>query len=210
MPRHPDTAVEPNRRLQEARRRLPSPLRPGKCMSRSEFVTAVNGRLHADGVLDADIDYDYVVKLEAGKHHWPRDGRRRSAIRAVLRVRDDAEIGFHRERRSRADEAAPDAMSLGASIEACAVLDGGESSSGWPRELGGGEEDLEAPHVRRRSLLRGLAVVTAAAGIISAGHGPRRRIGPTDVSRLTALISLYRSADQEFGGGSLEIGRASC
>src|SRR5581483_8276749 len=107
MPRHPDTAVEPNRRLQEARRRLPSPLRPGKCMSRSEFVTAVNGRLHADGVFDADIDYDYVVKLEAGKHHWPRDGRRRSAIRAVLRVRDDAEIGFHRERRSRADEEVP-------------------------------------------------------------------------------------------------------
>src|SRR5581483_4036161 len=49
----------------------------------------------------------------------------------------------------------------------------------------------------------------AAAGIISAGHGPRRRIGPTDVSRLTALISLYRSADQEFGGGSLvnDVGR---
>jgi hypothetical protein len=63
-------------------------------MSRSEFVTAVNARLHADGVLDADIDYDYVVKLEAGKHRWPRDERRRSAIRAVLRVRDDAIAAF--------------------------------------------------------------------------------------------------------------------
>jgi hypothetical protein len=107
MPRHPDTAVTPNLPLQDARRRLPSPLRPGKCMSRSEFVTAVNSRLHADGVLDADIDYDYVVKLEAGKHRWPRDERRRSAIRVVLRVSDDAEIGFHRERRSRADEEVP-------------------------------------------------------------------------------------------------------
>lgn len=104
MPRHPETAVTSNLLLQGARRRLPSPLRPGKCMSRSEFVTAVNAHLHAVGVLDADIDYDYVVKLEAGKHRWPRDERRRSAIRAVLRVRDDAEIGFHRERRSRADE----------------------------------------------------------------------------------------------------------
>ncbi|MEV4706764.1 XRE family transcriptional regulator [Actinoplanes sp. NPDC049316] len=64
----------------------------------------MNNNLHADGILDADIDYDYVVKLEAGKHHWPRDERRRSAMRAVLRVRDDAEIGFHRERRSRADD----------------------------------------------------------------------------------------------------------
>src|SRR4051794_23595687 len=73
VPRHPDTAVTPNLRLQDARRRLPSPLRPGKCMSRSEFVTAVNSRLHTDGVLDADIDYDYVVKLEAGRHRWPRD-----------------------------------------------------------------------------------------------------------------------------------------
>jgi hypothetical protein len=58
MPRHPDTARTPNLRLQAARRRLPSPLRPGKCMSRSEFVTAVNNRLHANGVLDPDIDYD--------------------------------------------------------------------------------------------------------------------------------------------------------
>lgn len=57
--------------------------------------------------------------------------------------------------------------------------------------------------VRRRSLLWGLATVTAATGLPSDGRGPRRRIGLADVSRLTALTSLYRLADQEFGGGSL-------
>jgi hypothetical protein len=79
-----------------------------------------------------------------------------------------------------------------------------------PLDLGGGDDvDLTATHVRRRSLLWGLAAVAAAAGIVSAGNGPRRRIGPADVSRLTALTSLYRLADQEFGGGSLvdDVGR---
>ncbi|MGI5238841.1 helix-turn-helix domain-containing protein [Dactylosporangium sp. CA-139066] len=63
--------------------------------------------------------------------------------------------------------------------------------------------DFSMAHVRRRSLLLGLATVTAAAGIVGASRGPRRRIGLADISRLTALTSLYRLADQEFGGGSL-------
>uniref|UniRef100_UPI001BCDABE1 XRE family transcriptional regulator n=1 Tax=Rhizomonospora bruguierae TaxID=1581705 RepID=UPI001BCDABE1 len=66
-----------------------------------------------------------------------------------------------------------------------------------------GDVGLTAASLRRRSLLQGLAAVTAAAGIVGAGDGPRRQIGPADVSRLTALTSLYRLADQEFGGGSL-------
>jgi hypothetical protein len=74
---------------------------------------------------------------------------------------------------------------------------------------GGDDVDLAAAHVRRRSLLSGLATVTAAAGILCASRRPRRRIGITDVSHLTALTSLYRLADQEFGGGSLvdDVGR---
>jgi hypothetical protein len=79
-----------------------------------------------------------------------------------------------------------------------------------PMDLDGGDDmDLVAAHVRRRSFLWGLATVTAAAGIVGASNGPRRRIGVTDVSHLTALTSLYRLADQEFGGGSLvdDVGR---
>ncbi|MDG4834104.1 hypothetical protein O7627_33105 [Solwaraspora sp. WMMD1047] len=77
-------------------------------------------------------------------------------------------------------------------------------------DLGGGDDvGVVAAQVRRRSLLLGLATVAAAAGIVGARHGPRRQIGVADVSRLTALTSLYRLADQEFGGGSLvdDVGR---
>lgn len=84
------------------------------------------------------------------------------------------------------------------------LLDGVVTGTAPPMGQGGGDEvELAAAQIRRRSLLWGLAAVTAGAGIVGAGHGPRRRIGVTDVSHLTALTSLYRLADQEFGGGSL-------
>ncbi|MET7397362.1 hypothetical protein ABZS66_28140 [Dactylosporangium sp. NPDC005572] len=85
-----------------------------------------------------------------------------------------------------------------------------ESGVVVPLDLDGGDDvDLATAHVRRRSLLVGLAAVTAATGVFGAGRGPRRRIGPADVSRLNALTSLYRLADQEFGGGDLasDVGR---
>ncbi len=90
------------------------------------------------------------------------------------------------------------------------LLDGVVPAVASPMDLRGDDgADLAAAQVRRRSLLWALATVTAAAGILGAGPGPRRRIGVTDVSHLTALTSLYRLADQEFGGGSLasDVGR---
>jgi transcriptional regulator with XRE-family HTH domain len=84
------------------------------------------------------------------------------------------------------------------------LLDGVVPNLALPMDPNGGDDvDLAATHIRRRTLLRGLAMVAAAAGIVGAGRGPRRRIGITEVSQLTALTSLYRLADQEFGGGSL-------
>ncbi|WP_130510040.1 hypothetical protein [Krasilnikovia cinnamomea] len=58
-------------------------------------------------------------------------------------------------------------------------------------------------HVRRRTLLWGLATVTAAAGLLSPQSAARRRIGTSDVARLNALITLYRTTDHQFGGGAL-------
>jgi tetratricopeptide (TPR) repeat protein len=203
MPRHPDTAVTPNLQLQDARRRLPSPLRPGKCMSRSEFVTAVNARLHAGGVLDADIDYDYVVKLEAGKHRWPRDERRRSAIRAVLRVRDDAEIGFHRERRSRADEEVP----VSGSINLSSV---GETRSGDPgiselltgeiTRLDGGEYDDWNSFSVVTSMLAQQRQAVAPAALLSLVEAHRNR-----------LMTLFRKAEEDPAGADIGamLGEAS-
>jgi hypothetical protein len=45
--------------------------------------------------------------------------------------------------------------------------------------------------------------VTAALGLRGSETGPRRQIGRNDLSQVSAIISLYRSMDCEFGGGVL-------
>lgn len=94
----------PNHPLRRARLRLPSPQRRGERMSASELATAVNDRLHRADVLDADIDAKYISRLEDGYHHWMRDHRRRWALRAVLQVASDADLGLHPHRRSSRDD----------------------------------------------------------------------------------------------------------
>jgi hypothetical protein len=94
MPRRVDAVISPNERLRQARRRMPSPSRPDRCMSRGELAEAVNAWLHGHGVLDGDVDANYVGKLERGLHRWPRDVRR-DAFRAVLAVEKDTDLGFY-------------------------------------------------------------------------------------------------------------------
>ncbi|MET7468778.1 helix-turn-helix domain-containing protein [Micromonospora sp. NPDC005686] len=61
-----------------------------------------------------------------------------------------------------------------------------------------------APDLGRRTLLAGIAAVSAGAGLVGVGEEPRpRRIGSADVSRLNAVLELYRSVDYECGGGLL-------
>jgi transcriptional regulator with XRE-family HTH domain len=57
---------------------------------------------------------------------------------------------------------------------------------------------------RRRMLLRGIASVALASGLlVRHGHLPSRQLGVGDVSRLNAVTALYRSLDYECGGGML-------
>lgn len=61
-----------------------------------------------------------------------------------------------------------------------------------------------APDLGRRTLLAGIAAVSAGAGLVGATEDPRpRRIGSADVTRLNAVLELYRSVDYECGGGLL-------
>jgi hypothetical protein len=103
MPRHPDTVVEPNAQLANARRRLRSRCRPGQRMSRPELADAVNtalDRLYPHRDLTAQYaDFRWVGKLERGDHRWPSE-ERRHALRQVLEVHTDAEIGLYSPRRS--------------------------------------------------------------------------------------------------------------
>ncbi len=59
--------------------------------------------MHQEGVLDLDVDPNYVAKLEAGKHRWPRNPERRRAFRVVLDAPTDADLGFYPNRQSRVD-----------------------------------------------------------------------------------------------------------
>ncbi|WP_416903506.1 hypothetical protein [Micromonospora echinospora] len=103
MPRHPDTMIRPNTVLNAARQCLPSPTRPGQCMSRSELADAVNTALDAiyagRDVTAHYVDFRWVGKLERGEHRWPSEARR-AALRQVLGAATDADLDLYSPRRS--------------------------------------------------------------------------------------------------------------
>lgn len=72
-------------------------------MSRQELADALNDHLAASGERCAIVDANYVGKLERGIHHWPAEVKRR-ALRAVLQVRTDAQLGFYIVRDDGLDE----------------------------------------------------------------------------------------------------------
>ncbi len=69
-------------------------------MSRQELAEAVNAYLWRVHERRASLDENYIGKLERGEHRWPQE-RYRQALRAVLRVESDAELGFYISRSAR-------------------------------------------------------------------------------------------------------------
>lgn len=169
----------PNELLSNARRRLVSPSGSGRRMSRQEVADAVNRYLADKGYNEADIDANYVGKLERGEHRWPRDSRR-EAFRAVLGAVSDAALGFYVVR-GEPQEVAEDP----------------------PIEV----RRVETANGGRRALLGGIAGLVAALGVFSRGERGDKsaRIGASDVARLNAIVALYRSVDYESGGGVLRV-----
>jgi hypothetical protein len=104
---------EPNQRLCAARRAMVSPVSPGVVLSRSELAEMVNAAVFRHTGRVAALDGHYVAKLERGVIGWPGVEYRR-ALRDVLSVATDADLGFHRPRRG-ADTAPP---LLGATLRA--------------------------------------------------------------------------------------------
>ena len=99
--------LQHNDLLRQARERIPSPYTPGHGLSRQELADLVNQWLfeHRDTVVT--LDANYVGKLETGKIRRPQ-ALYREALRAVLRVDSDAQLGFYRPRRRPAGAAQPD------------------------------------------------------------------------------------------------------
>jgi hypothetical protein len=85
----------PNTTLRQVRERTPSPANPGEHLTRQELAELVNGHVAAlierAGVLDAN----HIGKLERGVIGWPR-AHHRAALRAVLGVASDRDLGFTR------------------------------------------------------------------------------------------------------------------
>jgi hypothetical protein len=87
-----------NELLTAARVQIESPGTPGHSLTRQELAEAVNDHVfRATGTAGA-VDARHVGRWERGVTRWPA-ARYRGALRAVLNVATDAELGFHRPSR---------------------------------------------------------------------------------------------------------------
>ncbi|GLW35240.1 hypothetical protein [Actinoplanes regularis] len=87
---------EPNRLLIQARERLESPAQPGETMSRAELAGEVSKILFPDPRrrVTSPFNANYVGKLENGVINRPNRADYRAALRSVLQVSSDEELGF--------------------------------------------------------------------------------------------------------------------
>lgn len=92
-----------NELLVEARLRMESPGAPGQSMTRRELADAVNDQVFRVTNKRGAVDERHVGKWERGETTWPRK-HYRAALRAVLNVATDAELGFSTPRRAADDE----------------------------------------------------------------------------------------------------------
>lgn len=90
--------TEPNELLRQARERLPSRQMPGEPLSRQEVAELVNQWAFERHEKIVELDGNYIGKLERGLIRWPQ-ALYREALRAVLRVENDAQLGFSGRRR---------------------------------------------------------------------------------------------------------------
>ena len=79
--------------LRAARHAMFSPTGSGRRMSRQELAEAVNACVFATTGRVANLNANYIGKLERGTHRWPT-AITRAAFRAVLGAKRDSELGF--------------------------------------------------------------------------------------------------------------------
>ena len=89
-----------NELLRAARLRIESPNSPGSPLSRQELADAVNAYIfRASGGKHATcVDANHIGKWERGVIRWPA-AHYRAALRAVLDVATDRDLGFEPPRR---------------------------------------------------------------------------------------------------------------
>jgi transcriptional regulator with XRE-family HTH domain len=119
-----------NDELERARCRRLSPSGSGRPMSRQELADEANTWLAVHYPREAPFDRNYIGKLERGKHRWPSEGKR-AALRHVLRVESDQELGFFINRQWRAAER-PGSPALVSTGELASTRSACAAPSRWP------------------------------------------------------------------------------
>lgn len=108
-----------NHRLRALREGTPSRQFPGRAMPRSELAELVVEHVFEEFGVESPIDRKYIAKLEAGKIRYPNE-HYRAALRAVLGVAHDEQLGFVSANTVRAAKALPplDQRAVAAGAEA--------------------------------------------------------------------------------------------
>lgn len=89
---------EPNEQLRQARESSASWDVPGASMSRQELAERLNTYLHEKTGKLYELDDNYIGKLERGVIRWPQ-AVYRDALRVILEVDSDRDLGFVNTRR---------------------------------------------------------------------------------------------------------------
>lgn len=174
--------------LERARCRRLSPSGSGRPMSRQELADEANAWLPDHFPDEAPFDRNYIGKLERGKHRWPSEGKR-AALRHVLQVESDRELGFFINRQGRTAERARTSV----------VVSPDEPTA---------QSDIDLQPQRR--LVSSITAIAADLGLFALTPAQaRRRVAISDVTRIEAVTVLYRSVDYEHGGEALcdDVGR---
>lgn len=191
-----------NKLFEQALLSKPSPSGAPGPMSRSELADAVNAELARRGIMANLTDKD-IGRYVRGETHWPR-AHYRQALRAVLGVSHDRELGFYPNRRRRQPGETKVSITSTAS-PAAATLE-------WD-----GRDDEQVSEVDRRGFLS--VVAATALGIsgdsmasvlpsIEIHDEPLRRIGMGDAERVEASTRAFRDLDRRWGGGGVSRGAA--
>lgn len=129
------------------RARVESPSAPGQSMTRQELAEAINAYVYraSGGTQVTAVDFNQVGKWERGVIRWPA-ARYRAAMRAILDVDTDRDLGFARPARGKPQDVdrktflkATLGTSAGAVLARYAPATGGDSGdliaamSGRPR-----------------------------------------------------------------------------
>lgn len=94
-----ETAPAGNSLLAAARKRIESPSTPGHHMTRQDLAEAVNDHVFRATGTEGATDARHVGRWERGVTRWPAT-RYRAALRGILNVATDIELGFRRPSRA--------------------------------------------------------------------------------------------------------------